>query len=1339
MDDSMISNISYTNKDFQTVYPELLDLVKKLTNKWDPSLSNESDPGVILLKLNALIADKNNYNIDKNVLECFPTSVTQPSNARRLYDSLGYRMHWYRSATTSIGLQLKSTDNIDGFKIIDQFTMLTDTTGEITYTLTQDILLSTAAKQVAQVHYGNAIEGRVKDFTVNNVDSANDISLDNLDSDLRLYFTDLNVAENGIFIKRSSDSSWNAWTRVDNLASQPLNSMVYEFGVVPNGSACYIQFPEDISTLMGDSDTFRVKYILSSGEAGNIKANVIRAFYDDITGSEDSDGNTQVINNQIRIVQAEGTLDGADPEDLDLAYKNYKRTIGTFNTLVTRRDYENYLYNLQYNQDYLVSNCVVSDRTNDLNKSLSVQVWSPNYNIKQVAVINNSSGQPALNAYDIVLYALSAGDGTYDSTFEATEDENIVYILNSSVDDVKAIEHDFEIPLNFDTSTANAIYYIYKNLYKLTGSLVTYSKVTAAEASEIEQNVMDALMTRYNARNVSFGEEPDYTDLIDTIQKADSRIKTVALNIPKFQVYHETRADSSESYTDESGTHQYDPISTPTAKEKLRIVAKMILSGNVQLFKFDTDFNYDFGIDEVAPIGSDTDPIYSITTSANIDLELSTTSETNQYEIQPNEYIQLYGPNYVATKEYSTYVKFNFYSANTSTSESGDGSTILTTSAKIPANTDYVLKVGELIKLRYTDSNGVVQIDDIGAGNIINCSIDVDAQPVESLSVTDGLVAASHFKYTLVTGQTLTVKELNKTDLKPGTKVYFILNNSDNTLRISSSDPYILQENEYFLYTNTNTDELFVWGSGTMISCDSESIFELSVPKYDSLNDLTSQNINSISWYQLNGVTVSGTELDIITLGYGSKIKIEVNEEDSPRDGDGNLLVIPVDYSGLKLSNTPELLQITDDDGGIIAYLTATIEDSTGATTSVSMYADKDAPNGQRPYWILSRLSLNVTEDSPQTLYGNQSITFYGEDGSEIESIVGDNSDLKLLNFSDSVILSGGEKLDAVVLNYSGNYEYALKAYYYKNNSISLYRKTNDSTVDANKTYYTLGTDGYTFEQFNGGSFASEVDYYEGSSILRNNGVLTLSAETSRYSLVFSFNNDDSINDSSYGWLIQTRVNISTENFAVRFSTQGLDGDNTGTYKSYYLTTFNGSTNTASTGFSSTGSYVLFINNNFYYHNLTVEFGTLSVGEGNSTVFTPSIGSSFDSVAIGSIRRMTGLNKDEINVKAIPNENDYSLYDEFDVTETETVGDIAQYKIINDINTLLANSTPKLQFDWSYVVPDSDKVLQPTASASYWNSNHCVNMYTIPQINFSKDKDGNYVSDIKVNPYSIQS
>ena len=63
---SDISNMSYTNKDFGTIYPELLELAQKLSYKWDPTTSDESDPCVVLLKLAAIVADKNNYNIDKN-------------------------------------------------------------------------------------------------------------------------------------------------------------------------------------------------------------------------------------------------------------------------------------------------------------------------------------------------------------------------------------------------------------------------------------------------------------------------------------------------------------------------------------------------------------------------------------------------------------------------------------------------------------------------------------------------------------------------------------------------------------------------------------------------------------------------------------------------------------------------------------------------------------------------------------------------------------------------------------------------------------------------------------------------------------------------------------------------------------------------------------------------------------------------------------------------------------------------------------------------------------------------------------------------------------------------
>ena len=92
-----LSNYSYINKDFNAVWQELLELTSKISAKWDPVASNESDPGVVLIKLIALLADKLNYNIDANVLEQFPSTVAQFPNAREVFGVLGYNMKWYRS------------------------------------------------------------------------------------------------------------------------------------------------------------------------------------------------------------------------------------------------------------------------------------------------------------------------------------------------------------------------------------------------------------------------------------------------------------------------------------------------------------------------------------------------------------------------------------------------------------------------------------------------------------------------------------------------------------------------------------------------------------------------------------------------------------------------------------------------------------------------------------------------------------------------------------------------------------------------------------------------------------------------------------------------------------------------------------------------------------------------------------------------------------------------------------------------------------------------------------------------------------------------------------------
>ena len=100
MSDIQQSNMSWVNKDFQKIYPEILEKAKQLSPKWDPTVSNETDPGVVLLKELAIGLDKVNYTSDKNALEAFPLSVTQQGSARQLFQLLGYYPHWFRGAIT---------------------------------------------------------------------------------------------------------------------------------------------------------------------------------------------------------------------------------------------------------------------------------------------------------------------------------------------------------------------------------------------------------------------------------------------------------------------------------------------------------------------------------------------------------------------------------------------------------------------------------------------------------------------------------------------------------------------------------------------------------------------------------------------------------------------------------------------------------------------------------------------------------------------------------------------------------------------------------------------------------------------------------------------------------------------------------------------------------------------------------------------------------------------------------------------------------------------------------------------------------------------------------------
>lgn len=559
MQTNPLSNLSYTNKDFTSVYVELLDLVKQLSSKWDPSVSNESDPGVILLKADAIIADKNNYNIDKNVLEMFPETVTQEMNARNLYKQLAYIMPWYKSASTSftfkwIGRALENGETVT----IPQYTMLTNEDGSAVYTLTEELVIDNDHHVVV----GDGMEGVFQTLSVN---GSQVISITHLDSDNRVYLPESAVAENGIFI-RSVDNS-KLWERVDNLQVKPRGNTYFEFGIDSRNSTCYLEFPEDVDKLIGNG--LSINYLTSQGSAGNVSAGCIDRFYSDVTVNVGSDSmllNSDIIN----LYNASASKNGSDPETIEEAYRNYRKIAGTFNTLVTLRDYVNAVYN-----SGLVSNVIVSDRLNDIQHAYQIRTsdtvnpyvtqlthsdecvsyfkavcadvgetdWYI-YNADTGAMTQHTSedadrgsylykkyhnGDTSMNAFDLKLYLFDTPHiidsiTDYEKTFDLIPSESVQteeikrYIYNQ-----QCVQHNFR-------NIVSNLPCLFKNVFPIGLKVVPQHFLTSIQIDQVKSNIVKALWNTCNSRVVEFGELPSYDVIYDAIVNCDERIKIAVLD-----------------------------------------------------------------------------------------------------------------------------------------------------------------------------------------------------------------------------------------------------------------------------------------------------------------------------------------------------------------------------------------------------------------------------------------------------------------------------------------------------------------------------------------------------------------------------------------------------------------------------------------------------------------------------------------------------------------------------------------------------------------------------------------------------------------------------------------
>lgn len=832
--DLEIANTSYINKDFQTIFPELLELTSKITDLWDPSTSNESDPGLTLLKLGAFIGDKNNYNTDKNTLENYMPSATQESSMWKLCDMMGYPIKYYNSATLPIYITLaksfETTNTNQSQKISFEPLTLTVSNEDntVVYTITEAFDLGENSKSLSV----NAIEGSVKTLTISGNENEEIVQLANLDDNNRVYFPEVRVAQNGVFINTQENTEF--WKSVDNLNIVKPMTKCFKFGFDSIRNLPYVEFPTYISHIIDNGLT--IKYTISSGNNGNIKSRTLtQVTYvgtdaSTIINKFDSDNSESLtINDILSVANNTASLNGTNPQTIDEAYNGFKKTVGTYNTLVTSRDYANAIYNLKdaTSGNPLVSNSQCADRRTDINYSNNIVTFKITNNDLYTISTTNVTDNNIVTPYDLMIYPLKPMSttnktiATYDNSYTRLTD---ITDISKELEDTQCISHNYK-ELNDDDI------YAILNKYALNAVITTNKKVNSYESALILDNINLALINEFNAHNVDYGEEIPYDSILKCIQNADENIKNVSLAEPVVTPYVlNAKGDEQEI--------------TKTSDDFKNICVKNILAGRVPLFKYNEDFNLNYNQSNNTYI----QPIKAITSNLELSVKGLSTTTTEidfTYTLRKNEMVQFLSPIYNTSVTYSFGVKYKY------------------TGVDVVSNATHTLTNDERLEVTYTSSGSSVT-QTYTAGTTIQPSFKLE----QTGDSTKTIGASSSINIVTKSEHTFTDK----------LQCYWILNNLENKIPWNNNQ-YILSEGEYFIYTNEDYTALSVLGSGTLLTRTSANLANDPCSSNVTVEDVTNNGLASfdiVDWVTLNLTstnTLTITDNTIVSLGEGDTLK----------------------------------------------------------------------------------------------------------------------------------------------------------------------------------------------------------------------------------------------------------------------------------------------------------------------------------------------------------------------------------------------------------------------------------------------------------------------------------
>lgn len=581
--------VSYTSRDYESLVEEFWKMVPRLTELWQPGVDDDiwrpeanADPGVVLGKYLASVADMLGVNLDWMANEVFAPSVSQRKDAEKVFGLIGYELGFYTAARTEVEFKNNSTVDLkidfgfngSNFCTLNAYTDITKQPRVITYNILpltntygatetrskrsvltenldvfaeSDIVTLKPGQSVTRV----AIEGELRyvNVSVESIKRSNYI----------VTLPSQHIDTTAIWVKARSSQTADSFLQTQWIqCSSPAEFIQPEprFAVTYDSySNAQLQISNYLNQLENyDKNWLTIYWIDCSGVIGCVGQNVLQdLLLAKPDQSIDSNSGDLLVSNLPNTVELPHThvVVGKSPETAKEAYFNSRNYINTWDSLITLPDFNRFL-----NREPGVDCGIVIDCQKALEYNLAV------YNDENLT--DSQKSKMYITKYDF-----PEGDPIFDwgkvlnLGFDPSDPNKFVFSTNFKRYTAMcfAIHNDFKPStygrgqsdkaqirkqINFvrykpPTQFITNVERDYKPLQAMTvdlefgwarifpfycvGTITPTKPVSKDVAETIISKAKEALALYFSPANRKFSVKPTLMEVIDVIEKSDSRIR----------------------------------------------------------------------------------------------------------------------------------------------------------------------------------------------------------------------------------------------------------------------------------------------------------------------------------------------------------------------------------------------------------------------------------------------------------------------------------------------------------------------------------------------------------------------------------------------------------------------------------------------------------------------------------------------------------------------------------------------------------------------------------------------------------------------------------------------